>query len=479
MWIAIAVVLVIGTGVLLILLSLAKRREHDLSSKVAEAVAAAQHAHARVQAVSSVEERYRGIMSIEAAVVELQAQYTTLEAGYVSRRAALELEAQSTTGELQRLRHELSALTDEEYFADFGLYSTRYDFPTSEGYKAALDMVRDRQKEMVKAGVAAVCHVPWTVEGSATKGAKMTADTLKMLLRAFNGECDSVITKVSYKNIAALEQRIWKAKERIDRLNAVNRCELTSQYVNLKIEELRLYYEYALKKEQERQEQRELKEQIREEKQAQRELEQVRKKAEAEEQRYATALAKAREEAQAAVGAKQTKMARKIAELEARLSEAQLNKARALSQAQLTRAGHVYIISNIGSFGEGVYKIGMTRRLDPEDRVKELGDASVPFLFDVHAFIKSNDAPSLEKALHRHFDDRRVNLVNHRKEFFRVSLEEIHAVAQAEHGEFELTKAVEASEYRQSMVIHSQKQHEAPVASRPRTPVATAMPITA
>lgn len=253
-----------------------------------------------------------------------------------------------------------------------------------------------------------------------------------------------------------------KAKERIDRLNVVNRCEITPQYVAFKLEELRLFYEYALKKEEERQEQRELKEQIREEKQAEKELEKARKKAEEEEERYTAALAKAKEDALKAVGARQAKMATKIAELEARLAEAQTNKERAISQAQITRAGYVYVISNIGSFGEGIYKIGMTRRLEPMDRVKELGDASVPFSFDVHALIRSKDAPTLEKTLHRHFGHRRVNMVNQRKEFFRVSLEEIGAAVVECHGEFELTKAAEAAEYRQSFAMRNARAQQAP-----------------
>lgn len=455
-----AIVLFLSTAVVLVLLLISKLRVrnlevqiHEAQASAAQASAAEQQARARVQAAMAVEERYRGVTDLEVAITELRAQRTTMEADHTNRRVALDLETKLVTTELGRLRHELAALTDEEYFADFGVYSTRYDFPTSEAYKAALDVIRDRQKAAVKAGTAAVCHIPWTVEGSAAKGKKMTNDNLKLMLRAFNGECDASITKVTYKNIAAIEARIRKSKERIDRLNAVNQAEITHQYLQLKLEELRLFYEYARKKEAERQEQRELKEQIREEKQAQQELDRERKRAEAEESRYSAALAKAREDVQKAVGAKQAKMASKIADLEARLAEAQANKERAISQAQLTRAGYVYVISNIGSFGEGVLKIGMTRRFDPMDRVKELGDASVPFSFDVHAFIRSDDAPTLEKELHRRFDARRVNLVNRRKEFFRVSLDEVGAAVEALHGAFEITKLAAADDYRETVAI--------------------------
>ncbi|MEL6615500.1 MAG: GIY-YIG nuclease family protein, partial [Bacteroidota bacterium] len=142
-----------------------------------------------------------------------------------------------------------------------------------------------------------------------------------------------------------------------------------------------------------------------------------------------------------------------IEELERRLAEAHANKERAVSRAQMTRAGHVYVISNVGSFGENVYKIGMTRRLDPMDRVRELGDASVPFRFDVHAIIYSDDAPGLEAELHRQFDTKRVNRVNTRKEFFRVPLDEVARVVQENHGEIEFTLAAEAEEYRKTLAL--------------------------
>ena len=143
---------------------------------------------------------------------------------------------------------------------------------------------------------------------------------------------------------------------------------------------------------------------------------------------------------------------------------------RAISQAQLTRTGHVYVISNIGSFGEDVYKVGMTRRLVPQDRIDELGDASVPFEFDVHAIIRTQDAPKLESELHRTFANRRVNRINERKEFFRVSLEEIAEAVRKHHGDFELTRIAEAAEYRKSLALTDEERNaaETSTASAPR-----------
>jgi hypothetical protein len=149
------------------------------------------------------------------------------------------------------------------------------------------------------------------------------------------------------------------------------------------------------------------------------------------------------------------KLNSRIEELQNRIAEIE-EKKRAISQAMLTKTGHVYIISNVGSFGENIFKIGMTRRLEPMDRVKELGDASVPFPFDVHAMIRTSDAPTLENALHDHFDYRRLNLENQRKEFFRVSIDEIKEEllglkdTLGIDSELKLTLLAEAKEYRMS-----------------------------
>jgi hypothetical protein len=191
---------------------------------------------------------------------------------------------------------------------------------------------------------------------------------------------------------------------------------------------------------------------MREEETARREMERAKLEAEREEQREQAALRKAREQLQGAEGALRERLMLKLTDVEQRLAAAQ-EKKRSISQAQLTKVGFVYIISNIGSFGDEVYKIGMTRRLVPQDRIDELGDASVPFEFDVHAIIKTMDAPALENALHKAFHLRRMNRVNERKELFRVTLAEIQAAVKANHGEFELTLVAEAAEHRKTLAI--------------------------
>lgn len=215
------------------------------------------------------------------------------------------------------------------------------------------------------------------------------------------------------------------------------------------LDDLKADFKKVVRAQLEKEEQARIKAQIREEQAREREIAKELKAAEREREVIEAALAKALESAADEHSAE-------IEALRSRLAEAEERGKRAVSQAQLTRSGHIYVISNVGSFGEEVYKIGMTRRLDPMDRVKELGDASVPFTFDVHMMIASDDAPTLESALHKRFRDNRVNRVNMRKEFFRVALDEIAAAVQAEHGQIEYTADAEALEYRQSVEMTSE-----------------------
>jgi len=178
---------------------------------------------------------------------------------------------------------------------------------------------------------------------------------------------------------------------------------ILSEYLDARLEELRWAVVAQELKLKEREEQRLMKERIREEERAQREFEKAQKDAEKEQETLRKAMEKARREVDKATSEDRAKLEEKLRELTEKLRVAEEKNKRALSMAQQTKSGYVYIISNIGSFGEDVYKIGMTRRLEPLDRVRELGDASVPFEFDVHALIPSEDAPALEHALHQKF----------------------------------------------------------------------------
>jgi seryl-tRNA synthetase len=216
-----------------------------------------------------------------------------------------------------------------------------------------------------------------------------------------------------------------------------------------------LVHEHREKVQEEREEQRRIKEQMREEEKAQKEIEKAQQAAEKDEAVKEKALKKAQQQLADATEQQTDRLQTIVDKLEKELKEALERKAKAIARAQLTRSGHVYVLSNVGSFGEGVYKIGMTRRLEPLDRVKELGDASVPFKYDVHAMMYSEDAPALEAALHRHFSERRLNLVNLRREFFQVSLDDIRSAVSTHFGEITFVTVPKAEEFRRTQAARS------------------------
>lgn len=358
---------------------------------------------------------------------------------------------------LLELKEQVLILDEEKMLQEYGMYKPMFDYEDSDTYKNELLSIKETQKEMIKDKTAALCSTEWQVQGSKAKGRKMTNDSIKLALRVFNSECDASIAKVKYNNVNAIKIRIEKAYDTINNAMKSNHINITKEYLQSKLKELYLTHELKEKQYEEKEEQKRIKEQIREEEKAQKELEKAKNQAEKEEQKYQEALKKARLEVELVTGANHDKMIEQIKKLENQLLEAQQNKERAISRAQMTRSGHVYVISNIGSFGEDVYKIGMTRRLEPLDRVKELGDASVPFLFDIHAMIFSEDAPKLEKELHKVFRNQRVNMINERREFFNVSLDEIKKAVEKNHGQIEFTKLAEAKEYRETLEI---KNHQ-------------------
>lgn len=392
-------------------------------------------------------ERYSGIQSIEGEVQRL-----TTDADHLRNLIKLSEKTKADlVTQVSSLQKDVEQLSLDAHVQDFGLYEPKYQFPDSPSYKQELDRIYDLEKEMIKADRAARCQTTWTVEGSQARGRKMVEQQLKLMLQAFNGETDALISKVRFDNAKRIEERIEKLFEKLNKLGAEKQCFITREFFELKLKELHLTHEYAEKKQQEAEEQRAIREQMREEEKAQRELERAQLEAEREAERYQSALQKAQRDAEKAQGEKLNKLNAEIERLSQLVTDANARKERAISQAQLTKSGYVYIISNVGSFGEEVYKIGMTRRLDPMDRVHELGDASVPFAFDVHAMVYSEDAPGLENLLHRSFDQRRVNLVNTKKEFFRVALDEIREVVTKHHaGEVKYTLVAEALEFRKS-----------------------------
>lgn len=333
-------------------------------------------------------QRYQGIRDLEQAQAAVAHQLDAARSELGRAGAAL----QQWTAALDEKRRAVAVLEEMDGLHEVAFYRTRYGLPSASAYEARLDSVRGHQKAMIQAGRAAVCSKEWHVDGSVAKGRKMVNDELKLMLRAFNGECDAAIARVTYKNVEAMRQRIERAAESINKLGRVKDCSIVPEYLRSKLEELFLVHEHQEKVQAEREEQRETRARMAEEAREEREREKALREAEKEEARDQAALARAREELEHASAMKRAALEEEIARLQQRIADTQRRK----SQAELTRSGHVYVISNVGSFGDGVFKIGMTRRLDPMDRVWELSDASVPFDFDVHAMVYCEDAPALE-----------------------------------------------------------------------------------
>lgn len=340
-------------------------------------------------------------------------------------------------------------MDDEILVQEFGLYKPQYDFANSLDYKERLAKVRDQQKTLIKEKRAVNGNTSWQVNGSASKGKKMVSDTQKLLLRAFNTECDDIISKVKYTNFDASLDRIYKSSDAISKLGSIMNISVSNDYLDLKIKELRLAFEYQQKKQEEKEAQKAERAELREAAKLQKEIELQRKKTEKEQTHYQTAYEKLLKQLEATPD--NVDLIKKKAELENQLQDIEKAIQDIDYREANHKAGYVYIISNIGAFGENVYKIGMTRRLDPQDRVDELGDASVPFNFDVHAMIFSDDAPALEAALHKAFEDKKLNMVNTRREFFNVTLDEIKEVVKKNFDKtVEFIDVPDAEQYRVS-----------------------------
>lgn len=369
--------------------------------------------------------------------------------------------AKTLLEKVRELKKEIAILEEELSLQDFGVYRPKYYFENSEDYKSELEKISVEIKETVRNKVAAVCDTEWTVNNSRREGKKAVNNFLKILIRAFNSECSAGISKVKYNNINVMEARINKAFEMLNKMaEKTYNSQISKIYLELKLKELYLTHEYHEKKEEEKEEQRMIREQMREEEKSIKEYERVQIEAEKEENRYQKALEKAEKEILEVHGEKLNNLRSQIEKLKLELKKAQENKERAISMAQITKSGYVYIISNIGSFGEEVYKIGMTRRLEPTDRVKELGNASVPFNFDIHAMIYSGNAPDLENKLHKKFENRKVNKVNSRREFFKVNLVEIEEAVKKLHGKVTFTKIAEAEQYRKTIALIREEEEK-------------------
>jgi chromosome segregation ATPase len=411
-------------------------------------------------AMSDVErmEAYGLKKAIEVLMVrkkEIADEVATAELNAAKNRQILNEQISELNRQIAVKQTEIIQLDEEILLQSFGFYQPRYDLASSILYKSRLDQVRARQAKMVRDGTAAYAAISWSVNNSEKEGARMMKDYVKLILRSFNNECDASIVNVKFSNVNAIAKKIQKAFDVLNKLGEQMSISITQQYLELKLEELYLCHEYQIKRQQEKEEQKRIREQMREEARLLKEIEDARLKLEKEEKHFNKALVVIQEQIERAeTEAERVLLEAEKDKIEHKLIEVTNNILTVEKREQNTRAGYVYIISNIGSFGENIYKIGVTRRLEPLDRVDELGDASVPFDFDVHALIFSDDAPALENALHRAFERRRLNMINRRREFFHVTLDEIETVVRTNFDKpVEFIRLAHADEYRQSLKL--------------------------
>lgn len=317
---------------------------------------------------------------------------------------------------------------------------------------AKLKDARASSARMVTSGTAATCDYAET-------NRRTTA--IRFVIDAFNGKVDSILSKTKKDNYGKLEQQIKDAYSQVNyNGQAFRNARITSEYLDARLQELKWAVTVNELRAKELEEQRRIREQLREEARAQREYERAQKQAAKEESMLKKAMEKAQSMLAQATETQKAKYEAQLQELQQKLTDAEERNKKALSMAQQTRHGNVYVISNVGSFGENVYKVGMTRRLEPMDRIRELGDASVPFAFDVHAIIESDDAPALEHTLHQELALMQMNKVNPRKEFFRVKLEDIRALVEKHGLSVRWTMAAEAAEYRETQAIEERMKND-------------------
>jgi len=372
------------------------------------------------------------------------------------KKDELSQEIASTTYELNERKTMLDAVNDELNMESFGLYKPKYNFANSSQYKFKLEEIRKKQKEMIKTKKAVHYSENWTIDGSVSKGRKMTNDNIKMILRSFNSDCEAAINKIKFSNLEKIENRIYKSFEQLNKLNEVNQVSITQDFLNLKFDELHLGYEYEQKKELEKELLREEREKEKENRKVLQEIEKKKRSINKEILHYENAIDEIENKILVASENEKEELENKLSEIKEIVEKYNDEKEELDYRLENIGAGYVYIISNIGAFGENIFKIGVTRRLEPLERIKELSSASVPFKFDVHALIFSYQAYNLEKELHNLFNDKRVNLINNRKEFFNISIDEIEtALEKYKDLTFEFNKIPDAEEYRETLKLRS------------------------
>ena len=357
------------------------------------------------------------------------------------RFADLQHDIARLTTERRELEAQIVETRDIFLLQEVGVYQYSHPLDSSAAYKDTLDTLEGQMQGSVKAGHAVTGTKKWAINGSEKEGAKMVSDFCKLMLRAYNNEADNVVRALKPYSLKSATERLQKMRTSISKLGASMRIEITDGYHALRVTELELTADYLAKVAEQRDREREERAKLKEEEAARREYEREQARLEKERAHYQAALNALRMKGDDTA----------VLQAEQKLTEIQHAIEGVVNRAANVRAGYVYVISNIGSFGDRVVKIGMTRRLDPMDRVRELGDASVPFRFDVHALFFSDDAVGIETAMHQRFADRRVNLVNMHRSFFHVTPHDVkEALMELQGNLLSFVEIPEALEWHQS-----------------------------
>lgn len=332
-------------------------------------------------------------------------------------------------------------LDDQRVLQDVGIYRYHHPLEDAAAYKDQLAQINQAIDEVVRSNKAVLAADLFTFDGSLAKGRKMLGDLSRLMLRAYNAEADNCVRALRSGNVSTAKKRLENAVRSIEKLGVIMEMRVNPDYHELRIKELELTADYQMKRQEEREKAREQRELLREQRKVEQELAAERERLEKEKAHYETAREQliARGDEAAA-----HELAGRLAEIEQAIKDNDYRVAN-------IRAGYIYVISNIGALGPNIVKIGMTRRLEPRDRVRELGSASVPFLYDTHALFFSDDAVTLENELHKAFADRRVNFINQRREFFFATPAEVRDVLMQKFGGLlEFNEVAAAPEYFQS-----------------------------
>lgn len=387
---------------------------------------------------------------LEADIYNLENKHTNLRTGIIN---------------LQQQFNELDA---KVYLQSIDYYEPKYEFVSSEDYIFTLTDIKVQQNDMRKNNQAYICDTEWTVGDSKREGKKMVNNLLKLVENAFESQCKYAAKEVKFNNVESLKKKINSEFEKYNKCLQSLQCKISQEYLKIKLIELDLQYELEEKKQQEREEEKEIRKQSKEREA----IDKAREKAEEAEERERThqeELEKVKQEVEKieqTESEKRKQLELKIQELERQITKDRSDKENALSESKRLKSGYIYIVSNIGSLGRDIYRICITYSSREDEYIRDM-NPKVPFQFDVHFKIFSEDALDTLQRLHQRFDDKRVNTVNSRREFFKVSIDEIEQAVKQIKKEtgvlrIDIFETVpQASEYRQTLAIRKKQQPNA------------------